>query len=142
MGPLKAPSSSHFWPNQYPPEHQGIIDEWIEDARRSTFIAGPFDPEEVKAVIGHVRASPVLLVQKLDEHGVVVKNRVVYNASHPRTSKLGKLTCVFDERSSFGALVDQGVVHNQDKLGTGKRAHARQQKILEPEKEPLLRDRS
>ncbi|CAD6899314.1 unnamed protein product [Tilletia controversa] len=88
MGPLKAPSSSHFWPNQYPPEHQGIIDEWIEDARRSTFIAGPFDPDQVKAVIGHVRASPVLLVQKLDEHGVVVKNRVVYNASHPRTSKL------------------------------------------------------
>ncbi|CAD6915471.1 unnamed protein product [Tilletia controversa] len=88
MGPLKAPSSSHSWPNQYPPEHQSIIDEWIEDARRSTFIAGPFDPEQVKAVIGHVRASPVLLVQKLDEHGVVVKNRVVYNASRPRTSKL------------------------------------------------------
>ncbi|CAD6944015.1 unnamed protein product [Tilletia laevis] len=88
MGPLKAPSSSHSWPNQYPPEHQSIIDEWIEDDRRSTFIAGPFDPEQVKAVIGHVRASPVLLVQKLDEHGVVVKNRVVYNASHPRTSKL------------------------------------------------------
>ncbi|KAL9940218.1 hypothetical protein V8E36_000923 [Tilletia maclaganii] len=83
MGSFPPPSQSVFFDNHYLPEQQPIIDEWLRDSIDQGFIAGPFTLTECEA-FGLIRSSPLHIVQKFDEHGNVIKNRIVYDASYPK----------------------------------------------------------
>ncbi|KAE8246786.1 hypothetical protein A4X13_0g5628 [Tilletia indica] len=48
------------------------------------FIAGPFAPEDVQSKVGPFHTSPLHIVTKTNEHGEVLKHRVVYDASYPK----------------------------------------------------------
>ncbi|KAL9937898.1 hypothetical protein V8E36_003443, partial [Tilletia maclaganii] len=84
LGNFALPSQTHIWPNQYKPERQGTIDKWVQSSLDAGFIAGPFPLDEVIAQAVPVINAPLLIVDKHDEHGKLIKERVVYNASHPR----------------------------------------------------------
>ncbi|KAE8182841.1 hypothetical protein CF335_g8508, partial [Tilletia laevis] len=85
MGALASPTATCLHPNHFRHDQIGIIDDWIADSLKSDFIAGPWSLAEVEATVGPIHASPLHIVTKTDENGVVLKHRVVYDASYPRT---------------------------------------------------------
>ncbi|CAD6963290.1 unnamed protein product [Tilletia controversa] len=85
MGALAPPSATCLHPNHFRHDQIDIIDEWIADSLKSNFIAGPWSLAEVEATVGPIHAPPLHIVTKTDENGVVLKHRVVYDASYPRT---------------------------------------------------------
>ncbi|CAD7063208.1 unnamed protein product [Tilletia caries] len=85
MGPLSLPSSTHFHKNHYKEDRQSSIDNWLSKSLEAGFIAGPFDPAQVEAEIGPIHASPLQIVDKHDANGRIIKERIVYDASYPKT---------------------------------------------------------
>ncbi|KAE8219524.1 hypothetical protein CF326_g8940, partial [Tilletia indica] len=83
MGNLQLPSTTVLHPNHYKADRQPSIDSWAAKSKAAGFIAGPWPVDEVVAVVGPIHASPISIVDKFDK-GVLVKERIVYDASYPQ----------------------------------------------------------
>ncbi|KAE8257651.1 hypothetical protein A4X13_0g2206 [Tilletia indica] len=83
MGPLQPPVSTILHPNHYKADRQLSIDSWASKSKAAGFIAGPWPVDEVVATVGPVHAAPISIVDKFDQ-GVLVKERIVYDASYPQ----------------------------------------------------------
>ncbi|KAL9938182.1 hypothetical protein V8E36_002805, partial [Tilletia maclaganii] len=84
LGNFKIPSTTHLWPNQYKPDRDSSIQNWLSSSLDAGFIAGPYSKEEVEREAGSFQNSSILIVDKFDNNGKLTKERIVYNASHPR----------------------------------------------------------
>ncbi|KAE8228154.1 hypothetical protein CF326_g6926 [Tilletia indica] len=83
MGNLRLPSTTILHPNHYKTDRQSSIDSWAAKSKAAGFIAGPWPVDEVVAAVGPIHASPISIVDKFDK-GVLVKERIVYDASYPQ----------------------------------------------------------
>ncbi|KAE8223438.1 hypothetical protein CF326_g8194, partial [Tilletia indica] len=83
MGPLQPPVSTILHPNHYKADRQLSVDSWASKSKAAGFIAGPWPVDEVVATVGPIHAAPISIVDKFDQ-GVLVKERIVYDASYPQ----------------------------------------------------------
>ncbi|KAE8241359.1 hypothetical protein A4X13_0g7448, partial [Tilletia indica] len=83
MGPLQPPVSTILHPNHYKADRQLSVDSWASKSKAAGFIAGPWPVEEVVDTVGPIHAAPISIVDKFDQ-GVLVKERIVYDASYPQ----------------------------------------------------------